>query len=142
MKANGGTAEGSGLGDMYDSLVSHLTPTHAIFLQKWERLIDLEAKHVEVVWLACYILLESLMTIFNFIISPCRLQRRRAGSLTAPGMTAIPILYQPWFLIIQINHQRENFPRATDLFTDLYLLDTLCLMLNNQITVQYVLPLP
>ncbi|XP_057807552.1 DNA replication ATP-dependent helicase/nuclease JHS1 isoform X2 [Salvia miltiorrhiza] len=47
-KANGGTAEGSGLGDMYDSLVSHLTQTHAIFLQKWERLIDLEAKHVEI----------------------------------------------------------------------------------------------
>lgn len=49
MKASGGTAEGSGLGDLYDSLVSHLTTTHTIFLQKWERLIDLEAKHVEVV---------------------------------------------------------------------------------------------
>lgn len=49
VKASGGTAEGSGLGDLYDSLVSHLTTTHAIFLQKWERLIDLEAKHVEVV---------------------------------------------------------------------------------------------
>ncbi|KAL1535834.1 DNA helicase [Salvia divinorum] len=47
-KANGGTVEGSGLGGIYDSLVSHLTSTHAIFLQKWERLIDLEAKHVEV----------------------------------------------------------------------------------------------
>ncbi|XP_047955543.1 DNA replication ATP-dependent helicase/nuclease JHS1 [Salvia hispanica] len=47
-KANGGTVEGSGLGAMYESLVSHLTSTHAIFLQKWERLIDLEAKHVEI----------------------------------------------------------------------------------------------
>lgn len=49
VKAYGGTVEGSGLGDMYDSLVSHLTTTHTIFLQKWERLIDLEAKHVKVV---------------------------------------------------------------------------------------------
>ncbi|KAH6793808.1 DNA replication helicase [Perilla frutescens var. hirtella] len=48
-KAYDGTAEGSGLGDMYDSLVSHLTTTHTVFLQKWERLIDLEAKHVEIV---------------------------------------------------------------------------------------------
>ncbi|KAL8500568.1 hypothetical protein ACS0TY_020227 [Phlomoides rotata] len=46
-KAYGGTAEGSGLGDMYESLVSHLTTTQAVFLQKWERLIDLEAKHLE-----------------------------------------------------------------------------------------------
>lgn len=49
MKAYGGNAEGSGLGDVYDPLVSHLTITHTVFLQKWERLIDLEAKHLEVV---------------------------------------------------------------------------------------------
>lgn len=48
MKSCGGNAEGSGLGDVYDSLVSHLTITHTAFLQKWERLIDLEAKHLEV----------------------------------------------------------------------------------------------
>ncbi|KAL3833010.1 hypothetical protein ACJIZ3_007746 [Penstemon smallii] len=47
-KAYGGTAEGSGLGDMYDSLVSHLTPRHTTFLRNWERLVDLEAKHMEV----------------------------------------------------------------------------------------------
>ncbi|GFP90454.1 DNA replication ATP-dependent helicase/nuclease dna2 [Phtheirospermum japonicum] len=46
-KAYGGNAEGSGLGDVYDSLVSHLTITHTVFLKKWERLIDLEAKHLE-----------------------------------------------------------------------------------------------
>ncbi|KAK4488581.1 hypothetical protein RD792_004347 [Penstemon davidsonii] len=48
VKAYGGTAEGSGLGDMYDSLVSHLTPIHTTFLRNWERLVDLEAKHMEV----------------------------------------------------------------------------------------------
>ncbi|KAL6559283.1 hypothetical protein OROGR_004400 [Orobanche gracilis] len=46
-KAQGGNAEGSGLGDVYDSLVSHLTTIHTVFLKKWERLIDLEAKHSE-----------------------------------------------------------------------------------------------
>ncbi|KAK4414336.1 DNA replication ATP-dependent helicase/nuclease JHS1 [Sesamum alatum] len=48
-KTYGGNTEGSGLGDVYDSLVSHLTTTHTVFLKKWERLIDLEAKHLEVV---------------------------------------------------------------------------------------------
>ncbi|KAL7120847.1 hypothetical protein ACP275_02G147300 [Erythranthe tilingii] len=47
-KTSGGNAEGSGLGDLYDSLVSHLKTTHTDFLQKWERLIDLESKHLEV----------------------------------------------------------------------------------------------
>lgn len=48
MKAYGGAAESSGLGDVFDSLVSHLLTSHTVFLQKWERLIDLEAKQLEV----------------------------------------------------------------------------------------------
>ncbi|EYU40306.1 hypothetical protein MIMGU_mgv1a000280mg [Erythranthe guttata] len=48
LQTSGGNAEGSGLGDLYDSLVSHLKTTHTDFLQKWERLIDLESKHLEV----------------------------------------------------------------------------------------------
>ncbi|KZV43646.1 hypothetical protein F511_00197 [Dorcoceras hygrometricum] len=48
-QAYGGSAESSGLGDVFDSLVSHLLTSHTVFLQKWERLIDLEAKHLEVV---------------------------------------------------------------------------------------------
>ncbi|KAL0429394.1 UNVERIFIED_CONTAM: DNA replication ATP-dependent helicase/nuclease JHS1 [Sesamum radiatum] len=47
-KTYGGNTEGSGLGDVYESLVSHLTTTHTVFLKKWERLIDLEANHLEV----------------------------------------------------------------------------------------------
>nr|XP_016503533.1 PREDICTED: DNA replication ATP-dependent helicase/nuclease DNA2 isoform X3 [Nicotiana tabacum] len=47
-KAYGGTTEGSGLGGVFDSLVSHLTIAHTNFLQKWDQLIDLEAKEVEV----------------------------------------------------------------------------------------------
>ncbi|OIT08913.1 hypothetical protein A4A49_44382, partial [Nicotiana attenuata] len=47
-KAYGGTTEGSGLGGVFDSLVSHLTNVHTNFLQKWDQLIDLEAKEVEV----------------------------------------------------------------------------------------------
>ncbi|PHU30986.1 hypothetical protein BC332_03079 [Capsicum chinense] len=48
-KSYGGTTEGSGLGSMFDSLVSHLTNAHTNFLQKWDQLIDLEAKEVEAV---------------------------------------------------------------------------------------------
>lgn len=36
--------EASGLGDLFDSSVGHLAPSHYDFLVKWERLIDLEAK--------------------------------------------------------------------------------------------------
>ncbi|CAH9097877.1 unnamed protein product [Cuscuta epithymum] len=46
-KAYGGTSDSSGLGNLFDSLVNHLTTAHAVFLQKWDRLIDLEAKEVE-----------------------------------------------------------------------------------------------
>ncbi|KAI7740314.1 hypothetical protein M8C21_005294 [Ambrosia artemisiifolia] len=48
-KAHGGSIEGSGLGDVYSSLVNHLTTAHCNFLKKWERLIDLEANELEVV---------------------------------------------------------------------------------------------
>lgn len=48
LKAHGGSTEGSGLGDVFNSLVQHLTTTHFVFLQKWDRLIDLEAKELEV----------------------------------------------------------------------------------------------
>ncbi|KAL8229689.1 hypothetical protein R6Q57_014589 [Mikania cordata] len=48
-KTHGGSIEGSGLGDVYSSLVNHLTAAHCNFLKKWERLIDLEANELEVV---------------------------------------------------------------------------------------------
>lgn len=36
------------MGGVFDSLVSHLTIAHTNFLQKWDQLIDLEAKEDEV----------------------------------------------------------------------------------------------
>ncbi|KVI08001.1 Dna2 [Cynara cardunculus var. scolymus] len=48
-KAHNGSIEGSGLDDVYSSLVNHLTTAHCIFLKEWERLIDLEANELEVV---------------------------------------------------------------------------------------------
>lgn len=50
LKAYGGNMEGSGLGNLFDSLVQHLTNEDTMFLQKWNRLIDLEAKELEVLW--------------------------------------------------------------------------------------------
>ncbi|GAB4824666.1 hypothetical protein Ancab_007536 [Ancistrocladus abbreviatus] len=47
-KAHGGNADSSGLGDIFDSLTSHLTNSHIMFLKQWDRLIDLEAKKVQV----------------------------------------------------------------------------------------------
>ncbi|KAL8105137.1 DNA replication ATP-dependent helicase/nuclease JHS1 [Apium graveolens] len=46
-KAQGGNADGSGLGNLFDSLVGHLTSSHFAFLKKWDRLIDLEAKELQ-----------------------------------------------------------------------------------------------
>ncbi|XAR54242.1 DNA helicase [Bertholletia excelsa] len=46
-KAYGGSTEGSGLSDLFDSLVNHLASSHCAFLRQWERLIDLEAKEMQ-----------------------------------------------------------------------------------------------
>ncbi|XP_059451094.1 DNA replication ATP-dependent helicase/nuclease JHS1 isoform X1 [Corylus avellana] len=48
-KAHGGSIETSGLGDVFDSHTSHLTVPHCTFLQRWDRLIDLEAREIELV---------------------------------------------------------------------------------------------
>ncbi|KAF5744240.1 DNA replication ATP-dependent helicase/nuclease DNA2 isoform X3 [Tripterygium wilfordii] len=46
-KAHGGTVESSGLGEIFHSRVSHLTTSHIVFLRHWDRLIDLEAKQMQ-----------------------------------------------------------------------------------------------
>ncbi|XP_019095046.1 PREDICTED: DNA replication ATP-dependent helicase/nuclease DNA2-like isoform X2 [Camelina sativa] len=46
-KADGGNAESSGLGDVFDTHVSHLSNLHFKFLQHWDRLIDLEAREMQ-----------------------------------------------------------------------------------------------
>ncbi|KAK9202628.1 hypothetical protein WN944_017840 [Citrus x changshan-huyou] len=48
-KAYGGNKECSGLGNMFDSHIYHLTTAHCSFLRHWDRLIDLEAKEMQVV---------------------------------------------------------------------------------------------
>ncbi|ONM14575.1 DNA replication ATP-dependent helicase/nuclease JHS1 isoform X2 [Zea mays] len=47
-KAHGGSGTTSGLGDLFDNLVNHLTVTHHNFLKHWDRLIDLEARASQV----------------------------------------------------------------------------------------------
>ncbi|VVA90552.1 unnamed protein product [Arabis nemorensis] len=46
-KADGGNTESSGLGDVFDTHVSHLSTLHFKFLRHWDRLIDLEAREME-----------------------------------------------------------------------------------------------
>ncbi|KAL8160935.1 hypothetical protein V2J09_012424 [Rumex salicifolius] len=46
-KVNGGTADSSGLGELFDSLTDHLAASHITFLKHWDRLIDLEAKGMQ-----------------------------------------------------------------------------------------------
>ncbi|XP_044494174.1 DNA replication ATP-dependent helicase/nuclease JHS1 isoform X2 [Mangifera indica] len=48
-KAYGGNTESSGLGDIFDSHTHHLTTVHSVFLRHWDRLIDLEAKEMQLV---------------------------------------------------------------------------------------------
>jgi len=47
-KAHGGNTATSGLGDLFDNLVNHLTVAHHEFLKHWDRLIDLEARTSQV----------------------------------------------------------------------------------------------
>ncbi|CAH2038530.1 unnamed protein product [Thlaspi arvense] len=46
-KADGGNTESSGLGDLFDAHVSHLSTLHFSFLRHWDRLIDLEAREMQ-----------------------------------------------------------------------------------------------
>ncbi|KAL5560584.1 hypothetical protein UlMin_036795 [Ulmus minor] len=46
-KVHGGSAESSGLGDLFESNTHHLTAAHGVFLRHWDWLIDLEAKEME-----------------------------------------------------------------------------------------------
>ncbi|KAB5527857.1 hypothetical protein DKX38_021704 [Salix brachista] len=48
-KVHGGSKESSGLGDLFDSHVHHLTTAHYVFLRRWDQLIDLEAKETQLV---------------------------------------------------------------------------------------------
>ncbi|CAA6669719.1 unnamed protein product [Spirodela intermedia] len=43
-KAHGGDSHSSGLDELFNSLVDHLTISHSDFLRHWDRLIDLESK--------------------------------------------------------------------------------------------------
>ncbi|CAA7406684.1 unnamed protein product [Spirodela intermedia] len=43
-KAHGGDSHSSGLDELFNSLVDHLTISHGDFLRHWDRLIDLESK--------------------------------------------------------------------------------------------------
>ncbi|URE05997.1 DNA replication factor Dna2 [Musa troglodytarum] len=47
-KAYGGNSDSSGLGDLFDKLVGHLTVAHCKFLKHWVRLVDLEAQASQV----------------------------------------------------------------------------------------------
>ncbi|KAJ8756155.1 hypothetical protein K2173_024702 [Erythroxylum novogranatense] len=48
-KVYGGSKEASGLGELFQSHVHHLTAAHCAFFQHWDRLIDLEAKEMQLV---------------------------------------------------------------------------------------------
>ena len=47
-QADGGNTESSGLGDVFDTHVSHLSTLHFNFLRHWDRLIDLEGREMQV----------------------------------------------------------------------------------------------
>ncbi|KAF9625151.1 hypothetical protein IFM89_019365 [Coptis chinensis] len=46
-KAHGGNVDSSGLGDVFDSHVKHLSGDHCNFLRQWDHLIDLEAEQTQ-----------------------------------------------------------------------------------------------
>jgi DNA replication ATP-dependent helicase Dna2 len=48
LQAQGGTAESSGLGNLFNEKTEHLEESHSEFLKLWDRLIDLEAQELQV----------------------------------------------------------------------------------------------
>uniref|UniRef100_A0A453CXH4 DNA replication ATP-dependent helicase/nuclease n=1 Tax=Aegilops tauschii subsp. strangulata TaxID=200361 RepID=A0A453CXH4_AEGTS len=48
LQVHGGNTATSGLGDLFDNLVNHLSVAHHNFLKHWDRLIDLEARTSQV----------------------------------------------------------------------------------------------
>ena len=49
----GGTAESSGIGELFDEKTNHLKDSHSEFLKLWDRLIDLEAQELQVYGIQC-----------------------------------------------------------------------------------------
>ena len=47
-QAHGGNSESSGVDDLFNSHVEHLTGAYSNFLKRWDRLIDLEARSSQV----------------------------------------------------------------------------------------------
>ncbi|KAL0654368.1 hypothetical protein Bca4012_097059 [Brassica carinata] len=47
LRADGGNTESSGLADLFDAHVSHLSTLHFKFIRHWNRLIDLEAREMK-----------------------------------------------------------------------------------------------
>lgn len=97
LQANGGNADSSGLGELYDSLTDHLTVSHITFLKQWDRLIDLEAKELQVwiVELLCYLCCWN----FDNLTLLCRLFQFSKSSLwqsniwkDEPSPTSLPSL--------------------------------------------------
>lgn len=63
-QADGGNTESSGLGDIFDTHVSHLSTLHFNFLRHWNRLIDLEAREMQVSFEYQLFLLEYKVNVF------------------------------------------------------------------------------
>lgn len=69
MQGDGGNTDSSRLGDLFNSNTNHLTAAHSTFLQRWDWLIDLEAKVMQVQFLeslhACLISISYLSCIIH-----------------------------------------------------------------------------
>lgn len=73
-QAHGGNAATSGLGDLFDNLVNHLTVAHHTFLKHWDRLIDLEARvsQVSLAFLTCRV-----FDLYSLDLISCKIQVKK-----------------------------------------------------------------
>lgn len=65
-QVHGGNTATSGLGDLFDNLVNHLSVAHHNFLKHWDRLIDLEARTSQVIF--------SFSNVLQNLFSPLLIQ--------------------------------------------------------------------
>ena len=75
-QVHGGNTATSGLGDLFDNLVNHLSVAHHNFLKHWDRLIDLEARTSQVIFSFSNVL-QNLFPPLNSIYEKFRSRKRK-----------------------------------------------------------------
>ena len=124
-QADGGNTESSGLADLFDAHVSHLSTLHFKFIRHWNRLIDLEAREMKVSLEYQLILLEfKLNGLFwfgdlttKFVYS---FQGKTLHIHVVQRAATQPVIFLLWFLTWKMGFSIIALIKILDSFIVLY----------------------